>query len=179
MEIGSKIRNLRLKMGLTQEELAERSDLTKGFISQVERDHSSPSVDTLDAIVRALGSNLTEFFRETAREPVVYPASRAVVLRDGERGNAMHFLVSNAQQLDMEPVLVELSPGGRSRTYSPYEGQVFGFVLAGSIRLHLDAEIFPVNAADSFYFSADRRFFVENQGPVDAQLLWILSPPNF
>lgn len=179
MDIGSKLRNLRLKMGLTQEELAERSDLTKGFISQLERDHSSPSVDTLDAIVRALGSNLTEFFRETAQEPVVYPASRAVVLKDDVRGNAMHFLVSNAQQLAMEPVLVEITPDGRSRTYSPYEGEVFGYLLAGSVLLHLDEEIYPVNAADSFYFSADRRFFVENKGPVPAQLLWILSPPNF
>ena len=48
MEIGEKIRSLRLKLGLTQEELAERSDLTKGFISQLERDLTSPSVDSLN-----------------------------------------------------------------------------------------------------------------------------------
>lgn len=53
MDIGEKIKNCRLKMGLTQEELAERSDLTKGFISQLERDNTSPSVDTLEKIVCA------------------------------------------------------------------------------------------------------------------------------
>ncbi|MDU5924926.1 MAG: helix-turn-helix transcriptional regulator, partial [Finegoldia magna] len=53
MEIGDKIRSLRLKLGLTQEELAERSDLTKGFISQLERDLTSPSVDSLNYVLNA------------------------------------------------------------------------------------------------------------------------------
>ena len=46
MEIGKKIKNLRLEKGLTQEELGERTDLSKGYISQLERDLSSPSMDT-------------------------------------------------------------------------------------------------------------------------------------
>lgn len=46
MQIGRKIKNLRLKKGLTQEELGERTDLSKGYISQLERDLSSPSIET-------------------------------------------------------------------------------------------------------------------------------------
>ena len=48
MEIGSKIKRMRVRLGLTQEELAARTELTKGFISQLERDITSPSIATLD-----------------------------------------------------------------------------------------------------------------------------------
>ena len=60
--IGNKIRNLRNQNGLTQEELADRTELTKGFISQLERGLTAPSIYTLMDIVECLGTNLAEFF---------------------------------------------------------------------------------------------------------------------
>ena len=62
MSIGEKIRHLRTICQLTQEELADRCDLTKGFISQLENDLNSPSISTLTDILHALGTNLKEFF---------------------------------------------------------------------------------------------------------------------
>ena len=70
MELGGKIRQLRNQKGLTQEELADRCELTKGYISQLENDLNSPSIATLADILSALGSNLSEFFREEAEEKV-------------------------------------------------------------------------------------------------------------
>ena len=61
MNIGEKIKILRKKNGLTQEELADRCELTKGFISQIERDLTSPSIATLVDILESLGTNLQEF----------------------------------------------------------------------------------------------------------------------
>ena len=61
MNIGEKIKRLRIKNSLTQEELADRCELTKGFISQVERDLTSPSIATLVDILECLGTNLQEF----------------------------------------------------------------------------------------------------------------------
>ena len=63
--IGSKIRALRIKNGLTQEELANRSELSKGFISQVESEQTSPSIATLVDILECLGTNLRDFFNES------------------------------------------------------------------------------------------------------------------
>ena len=63
MEIGVKIKQLRLQRGLTQEELASRTELTKGFISQLERDLTSPSIATLMDILEALGTDVASFFR--------------------------------------------------------------------------------------------------------------------
>ncbi|MFY7869466.1 MAG: helix-turn-helix domain-containing protein, partial [Exiguobacterium sp.] len=57
MEVGQNIKRLRIKKGLTQEELAERTDLSKGYISQIERDLSSPSLETLFDLLNVLGSS--------------------------------------------------------------------------------------------------------------------------
>lgn len=61
MKIGRRIRNLRLKKGLTQEELGERTDLTKGYISQIERDLSSPSMETFFDILEVSAVRLGSF----------------------------------------------------------------------------------------------------------------------
>ena len=67
MEIGKKIKDLRIAKGLTQEELADRSELSKGFISQLERDLTSPSIATLTDILQVLGSSLNEFSTKLPR----------------------------------------------------------------------------------------------------------------
>ncbi len=59
MNIGPKIKELRVMKGLTQEELADRSELSKGFISQLERDLTSPSIATLVDILNSLASTLS------------------------------------------------------------------------------------------------------------------------
>ena len=68
MELGEKIKELRNKQGLTQEELADRAELSKGFISQLERDMTSPSIATLEDLLQCLGTTLGEFFMEEQEE---------------------------------------------------------------------------------------------------------------
>ena len=75
MDIGAKIKLLRIKNQLTLEELANRSELTKGFLSQVERNLTSPSIATLEDILEALGTSLGEFFSDDRDERVVFTAN--------------------------------------------------------------------------------------------------------
>ena len=70
--IGVKIKQLRLENGLTQEELANRCELTKGFISQIENNLTSPSISTLTDILEVLGSSLSEFFDDKEDETYVF-----------------------------------------------------------------------------------------------------------
>ena len=70
MEIGIKIKELRLKNGLTQEELASRCELTKGYISQLENDLTSPSIATLTDILTSLGTSLKDFFTDDDEQVV-------------------------------------------------------------------------------------------------------------
>ena len=72
MSIGNRLKELRVLKGLTQEELADRAELSKGFISQVERDLTSPSIATLTDILQCLGTSLSEFFSEEPEEPIVF-----------------------------------------------------------------------------------------------------------
>ena len=70
--IGSRIKDLRNRNGLTQQELADRTELTKGFISQLERGQVTPSVETLLDLIECLGTSPSEFFKEEKEEQVVF-----------------------------------------------------------------------------------------------------------
>ena len=86
MELGEKIKRLRLQHGLTQEELALRCDLSKGFISQLERDLTSPSIATLKDVLECLGTDLRTFFSEPEEEKIVFGTQDVFDTRDEERG---------------------------------------------------------------------------------------------
>ena len=72
MDIGKKIQSLRLQYGLTQKELADRAELSKGFISQLERNQTSPSIATLTDILECLGTTPGEFFSDRGEEKIVF-----------------------------------------------------------------------------------------------------------
>ena len=72
MDIGEKIKRMRIEKQLTQEELANRCELSKGFISQVENNLTSPSIATLIDILEILGTNLREFFNEIDDERISF-----------------------------------------------------------------------------------------------------------
>ena len=72
MKIGNKLKRLRQEKLLTQNELADRCDLSKGFISQLERDLTSPSLSTLDDILEALGTNIKDFFNDHEQQKIVF-----------------------------------------------------------------------------------------------------------
>ena len=79
MKIGKRIKRLRLANDLTQDELALRADLTKGFISLLERDHTSISIEALAQVLEVMGSSLSEFFKDLEM------GERKVVFRSGDR----------------------------------------------------------------------------------------------
>jgi transcriptional regulator with XRE-family HTH domain len=83
MKIGERIRNLRHLSNLTKEELAERAGLTKGFISQVERDLTSISLDSLIQILEVLDENISDFFQNDSEEKIVYREKERVVINNG------------------------------------------------------------------------------------------------
>ena len=86
MQIGEKIKRLRLKNSLTQEEVANRCELSKGFISQLERDQTSPSIASLVDILECLGTDLKEFFNETENDKVVFEKADVFETEDEELG---------------------------------------------------------------------------------------------
>ena len=177
--IGDKIKSLRLRNNLTQKELADRCELSKGFISQLESNQTSPSLSTLEDILVTLGSSFREFFAgETAEKPV-YRKEDVFVKEFPEHGAIIHWLIPNAQKKDMEPILLVLAPGGRSETDMPHAGEEFGYVLAGSVQLTMGEHAYRVRKGDSFSFTPDARHWLENTGKTEASVLWVSAPPTF
>lgn len=181
MEIGKRIRQLRLQAGLTQEELANRADLTKGFISQVENDATSPSIATLGDIVEALGTDLARFFQSspTAEKKVVFGKDDCVVSGESEGGFELTFLIPRAHLHEMEPVLVTLEPGGCTEPSDGHEGAEFGYLLGGQVELRLGAASYRVRKEECFYYLANTEHQLVNTGKRPAQILWVSCPPTF
>ena len=153
MDIGSKLKEIRTLKGLTQEELADRAELSKGFISQLERNLTSPSIATLTDILQCLGTTLGEFFNETPEEQVVFGKADYFEKYDAELKNEIRWIIPNAQKNMMEPILITLEAGGSTYPDNPHEGEEFGYVLQGSICIHLGNKTYRAKKGESFYFT--------------------------
>jgi len=130
LNIGEKIRSLRIEKQLTQEELANRCELSKGFISQLENDLTSPSIATLIDILETLGTNLKEFFSEESQEKIAFSKEDMFETENNELKYTLMWLVPNAQKNEMEPIMITIEPEGRYIEEEPHEGEEFGYVLS-------------------------------------------------
>ena len=177
MVLGDKIKELRLQCDLTQEELANRCELSKGYISQLENDLTSPSIATLIDILSALGTSLKEFFSEEVEEKIVF--SELDFIEKKTEQMTLNWLVTNAQKNSMEPVLIALNKNSATEEDVPHEGEEFGYVLEGEIVIHLGKKKYTCKAGESFYFNSGKSHYIINTKEKTAKFLWISSPPTF
>ena len=160
MNIGQKVRELRIAKNLTQEELADRSELSKGFISQLERDLTSPSIATLVDILQCLGTNLNEFFSDDEEEQVVFGDEDYFEKKDTDLKNT-------------------IAPGGATYPDLPHEGEEFGYVLQGSVKIHVGNKVYKAKKGESFYFTPHAKHYIEASSSSGARLIWVSTPPSF
>ena len=177
MNIGEKIKELRVRSGLTQEELADRAELSKGFISQLERDNTSPSITTLLDILQCLGTTAGEFFNEDPEEQIVFGRDDYFVKEDSELKNTIQWIIPNAQKNMMEPIHLTLDAGGSTYPDNPHEGEEFGYVLSGSINIHIGSKIYKAKKGESFYFTPDKKHYLTSGS--GASVIWVSTPPSF
>lgn len=177
VEIGRKIKQYRLKLDLTQEELAQRTELTKGYISQLENDLCSPSIATLQDILNILGVSLQEFFAEPKKEKIVYTPEDYFVSKNG--GGTNTWLIPNSQTKEMEPIILTLPTNGTCEERLPFEGEEFGYVLSGKIEIITLKEKFKLNAGDSFSIDGKKQHTIKNINKGESQVLWVTTPSNF
>ena len=179
MKIGEKIKRLRVYNNMTQEELAARSELSKGFISQVERDLTSISIATLVDVLECLGSNLRDFFSEQEEEKIVFGKNDFFLKEDKKLLHKIEWIIPNCQKNSMEPILLALGPGGQSPLEYPHAGEEFGYCLSGGFTLHLGQRRLKVKKGESFYFIPSEQHFLRNSGKNEAKVLWVATPPTF
>lgn len=179
MDIGHRIKQLRTKNNLTLEELASRCELTKGFLSQLERNLASPSITTLEDIAEALGCTLAKFFQEEQVERIVFSDEDFFI--DERELSTIHWIVPNAQKNEMEPILLELQPNGESQVISCHEGEEFGYILSGRVKL-IDVDTGKakiVKKGQTFYLKGTMNHKLYNDTTQVSKVLWICTPPMF
>lgn len=177
MDIGHKIKQLRVQNGLTLEELASRSELTKGFLSQLERNLTSPSISTLEDILEALGSSLSDFFMEEKNEQVVFQKKDFFV--DEREECTINWIVPNTQKNEMEPILLEIPEGGKSFNVNPHGGEEFGYVVDGSVILVIGDKKYSVKKGETFYMTGKDFHYILNEKKTTAKVIWVSTPPLF
>ncbi|MBE0700760.1 MAG: cupin domain-containing protein [Acholeplasmataceae bacterium] len=179
MDIGKKIRALRLGNDLTQEELASRLELTKGYISQLENNLTSPSMQTLFSILEVLGTDVHEFFSLEEDQTVVFKKEDFYEKENADLKHMISWIVPNALKYEMEPIIIELEPGGQSQIDDPHAGEEFGYVLEGQITLVLNKKRYIIRKGETFYYLANKEHFLTNNSHQQAKVLWISTPPMF
>ena len=179
MDIGSKLKELRVLKGLTQEELADRAELSKGFISQLERDLTSPSIATLIDILQCLGTTIGDFFTETPDEQIVFGKQDYFEKIDTDLNNEIKWIIPNAQKNMMEPIRLTLKPGGSTYRDVPHEGEEFGYVLKGTVKIHIGKKVYTAKKGESFYFTPHSEHYIEAPNSTGATIIWVSTPPSF
>jgi transcriptional regulator with XRE-family HTH domain len=179
MQLGKKIRDLRLRRGMTVQQLAHASSLSKGFISQVENDRTSPSLATLSDLARALETSVAYLVVEEERMPYVVRAAERP--RIPFAGEASQVEVLSAQpKRNLEVLMAELPagvPAGDQRHY--HHGEECIVCLEGRVCMTCGDQIIQLEPGDSCHFDGRVPHLLENVGDERARVLIAITPAAF
>ena len=107
-------------------------------------------------ILQCLCTSIGEFFNETPDEQIVFGKSDFFVKEDIELKNKIQWIIPNAQKNMMEPIYLTLEVDGSTYPDNPHEGEEFGYVLQGSISIHLGKRIYKAKKGEAFYYVSDK-----------------------
>lgn len=176
MNIGEKLKNLRYQKKLTQEELGERTDLSKGYISQLERNLSSPSMETFLNILDVLGIEPSEFFNEKLYQARIhYPLKEQTLYDEYDEGYKIRWLVPDSNEFEMEPVIITLDAGAKYKLFAPSSSETFAYVKKGKITLKIGKQTYTAKKGECFYFKANEDHQFLNQTTNDSEVLIVAT----
>ncbi|MBY5990829.1 cupin domain-containing protein [Ferrimonas balearica] len=169
MDIGSRLRQLRTQAGLSQRELAKRTGVTNGFISQVEKNSVSPSVASLKKILEGIPISLTNFFDTEERQPrqVVFTADEMPDI--GSEGIRYKLVGHSIRDRAIGMLHETLQPGSDTGAEMlTHDGEECGVVISGRLELTVGNDVSELGPGDGYYFDSQRphRFRVLGDEPL-------------
>lgn len=178
LAVGNQVRQLRKMRGRTIKELAARSGLSVGFLSQIERGLSSASIRALARVADALEVSIADIFPTPSKDD----DPQRIVARVAERrrveladtGMVKDLITPFNQMPRLDIYILTLEPGGSSgdQAYG-HSGEEAGFVLEGGLELVVDGRRYLLAEGDSFRFSSSRPHQFRNAGDRVAKALWV------
>ncbi|MCS4249949.1 MULTISPECIES: cupin domain-containing protein [unclassified Pseudomonas] len=180
--LGTRIRGLRKARGLTLTDLAQMSELTAGYLSQLERNLAYPSIPALFNIARSLGVTIQWFF---ASETVPAAEDEGYVVRRSNRQSIRYEdgivdqLLTPLPNHQLEMLHSCFPPGTYSQESYSHEGEEAGYVLSGQFELWVGERRFLLDEGDSFSFASNEPHRYGNPGKVETVVIWVITPPTF
>ncbi len=180
-DFGLTIRRLREERKLSLKEMAARSGLTPSFLSQVERNLTSPSVASLRRVAQAFGVPLTALFQgPTAPEDHVVRRSERRQLIHPKRQWRDYLLTPNLTG-KLQVILSVIEPGGGSgdEPYAHDSDEECVVILRGRLEFWVGTDWYLLEEGDSIVFESRIPHRNRNPGPDQAEVLWITTPPSY
>lgn len=179
MQLGRKIRDLRHRRGMTVQQLADASGLSKGFISQVENSRTSPSLATLNDLATALQTSVAYLVVEEDQVPCVIRANERKRVRVGGNTSRVEVLSAHPKR-NLELLQAELPPGLSAGDKLHYHhGEEIVLCLEGRVQLTCGQHTVILEAGDSCHYDGRVPHAVENAGDVVARVLIAITPAAF
>ncbi|MFL0245722.1 helix-turn-helix domain-containing protein [Candidatus Clostridium stratigraminis] len=182
MNIGVKIKNLRTEKGITLKELSEKSELSVGYLSQLERGLTTIAVDSLEKIAKILEVHLTFFFDYPhKKEEAVLRSYEQEILDIDEGGFIKYNLSTNLEDKQIVPRLVEILPQKNEEEIISYkhEGEEFVYVLEGILTIYINGERYEVYPGDSVHMNSSIRHNWANYTNKKVKILSVNSPNGY
>ncbi len=191
IDVGKRLKEIRKAHGLSQRQLAERTDVTNGAISMIEKNATSPSVSSLKKVLAGFPMSLSEFFsvEDAEEEKYFFKAhelkelSPAEINRIGLPGNmhqASFKQVGDASNHSLQ-ILYECYPSGADTgeemlTHDAEEG---GIIISGEIEVTVNDKVQILKAGDAYLFDSRHQHRFRNLSKADCILVSACTPPSF
>lgn len=179
--VGRRLHELRKHAKLSIADLASRSGVSAGMISQIERGMTNPSIKILEKLHTALAVPLNALLEDAPQDSAADPAEMAeIVLRTDERAvrrigtqGMTKEVLTPPGDYELEVMLIGLPPGASSEEVLIGQGEKAGLLMSGSILLTVGGRSTELSQGDSFQFSSAQAHSIRNTGAAEARILWI------
>lgn len=180
-EVGAKLKQLRARRALGLRELALRSGVSSSAISLIERDRMSPSVDTLAALLEALGSTMPAFFADLSSAVPYSPFYAAAELPEIGRPDLVSHRVIGVNHPNRQMLLLHerYAPGAASRAPLAHAAEEAGVVTRGAVELTVGARSRILREGDGYYFSSLEPHCFRNVAESESEIVSAVTPPNY
>jgi len=179
--IGAKLRELRRRRDLGVRELAVRSGVSHSTISLIERDRMSPSIDTLSAVLEALGTTLPGFFSDLQSSLPYSPFYRAADMVEIGRPETVSYRVIGLNHPNRQVLMLHETypPGGDSGDAFTHAAQEAGMVVRGAVELTVGDQVQVLRAGDGYYFDSRLPHRFRNAHDGESQIVSAVTPPTY
>ena len=180
-EIGSKLRELRARRGLGMRELAARSGISHSAISLIERDRMSPSVDTLAAMLAALGATMAAFFGDLGSGVPYGPFYAADELTEIGRPDRVSYRLVGMNHPNRRMLLLRerYAPGAATEAALVHAAEEAGIVTRGAVEVTVDGRTRVLREGDAYYFDSRAPHGFRNVADGISEIISAVTPPTY